>query len=474
MEGTIVDLFKLGAGDFFFLTAEQLTEFNKALDPGYKRSSIVVEKLNRCTQPFAAIPQGHVLTSRYSSSISSKRVYYGYINSAQKPSTADPVCLPYCFTPETKEMPVTLVDKTLLTLKDLNSLGAFVSPLATTGWDPEFFVESGKGELIPAFEFLPMKNNPILDRVKAYSFSTLYADGFAGEFTTPPQTCHGYGIDSIRNGLAAILDSAQNKFKDDKVRLSPKNFFSINPNILKTADDEQVALGCVPSLNAYGLDPINVGDARSLPFRSAGGHIHFGLASSRLPTLKKKGAQNWIKALDRYLAIPCVALFDGIDHPMRRTMYGRAGEYRECKYGFEYRVLSNAWMLTPEIAHLVLNLARGACRIHSILETDLIEMSDEEVQEIINVCDGPKARKYVEDNWKVIETVGKSDMGKDFSYSRKLWVNGLANTIPEWNNVELNWHLNGSNWETHSHNSLCTFGWMANHSRTFDGRKVTL
>lgn len=315
-----------------------------------------------------------------------------------------------------------------------------------SGWDPEFFVEK-KGEILPAFTFLPDKKKPLKGGVSESQAAHLFADGFAGEYSfTRSRGCHGYGIDDLRYGLQ-FLHSEATRF-DSEAKLSAKSFFTIPPKYLIKATDDQIAFGCNPSENVYEEGPIDLGDPRTVPFRTAGGHIHFSLSNSA-----KKVIPRVVKAMDKYLALPCVALFDGIDNPMRRTMYGRAGEFRPKSYGLEYRVLSNAWLLVPPVAHLVLNLARASVKA-GVLGGDYIPLPEEEVREIINAYDAPRARKFVEKNWDVFSNIGGMDL-HSFASSKRLWSDGLQ-SIPEWDNLLLNWRLKDS-WSSHSNASYATW-----------------
>jgi hypothetical protein len=65
-----------------------------------------------------------------------------------------------------------------------------------------------------------------------------------------------------------------------------------------------------------------------VPFRTTGGHIHFGIGKRDDETVSRM-----VKALDAIIGVACVSLFDGIDDPRRRRMYGLAGEYRLPEYG---------------------------------------------------------------------------------------------------------------------------------------------
>jgi hypothetical protein len=331
----------------------------------------------------------------------------------------------------------------------------------TSGWDPEIFVVDEKQQLIPAFSFLPPKSKPLKtgsDHCYGQGHpGDVYYDGFQAEFTTHAGSCHGYGIDYIRGGMMKVLQAA--RVNTPKAKLSIKNVFHVPQRFLLEATDDQVGLGCKPSLNVYGRDSFMTPDPRMLPIRVAGGHIHFGFAD---PPSMKKEIPGRIKAMDRILGLMTVAMFDEIDDPVRREFYGRAGEYRETRYGLEYRVLSNAWMGTPEVAHLVMEMARQANLIHKFTDEEIgWKLNDESVQEIINYCDVKSARKLIKKNWSVWETLLYQRFHANpgaLKAAEELIFGGVHAGFPEFENLETNWMLTNSSWMRHSDNSRKTWG----------------
>ncbi|MEN9405997.1 MAG: hypothetical protein RLZ12_281, partial [Bacillota bacterium] len=79
--------------------------------------------------------------------------------------------------------------------------------------------------------------------------------------------------------------------------------------------------------------------AMPLPGFPLGGHIHFSGLELDFHLLR---------ALDNYLALPCILLEDEASIA-RRPKYGFLGDFRHQRHGgFEYRVLSS-WLHTPEL-----------------------------------------------------------------------------------------------------------------------------
>lgn len=330
-----------------------------------------------------------------------------------------------------------------------------------TGSDPEIFVVRGKERksILPAFQFLPTQqqakdthSGESLYNVPAYA----YRDGFAAECFIQPKSCHGYFTDNLRAGLKSVLTAAQNF--DRTAQLTIKNTFKIPQTVMDKTSDEDAALGCIPSLNAYGKFPDMPTEGREFRVRTAGGHVHLGGAFT------KTEAPEIIKAIDVIAGIPSVALFASIDTPERRKFYGRAGEYRQPGHGLEYRTLSNAWLAAPEIAHLMLSWVRAGAKVgkHKLLHC--LGISDDAVQDIINSCDVKAARKFVVKNIGAYDVLLQND--GVISDRRKEVVKGIVEGgieafFPDFDDLEKNWKLKG-NWERHTDNSRKTWGMFCN------------
>jgi hypothetical protein len=199
---------------------------------------------------------------------------------------------------------------------------------------------------------------------------------------------------------------------------------------------EHIAFGCTPSKNVYNMDGIKM-DGKDVPFRSAGGHIHYGLDKKEW-----KHIPDYVKALDKILGVACVSLFAKYDNPARRTMYGLAGEYRTPPHGLEYRTLSNAWMCHPTMMYIVYELSRKAIAMQQKGLMRFWDATDKETIACINECDVDKARAILKRNDKVFK-----DLIRSFSYddqrAKVIWntfmlgVDVLINT----ESIETNWQL---------------------------------
>ena len=327
------------------------------------------------------------------------------------------------------------------------------------GSDPEIFV-TDNNKLVPAFHFLPDKHNPMLSpgspdynflsrelslEFGGYGGTPMYWDGFQAEFATKANKCLGHHIDSIAAGLTGVYRAARSKFKNAK--LTMRNVFNISDELMDESDDEYVNFGCMPSFNIYGLRA-DKPPARTVPFRSAGGHIHFGIG----PTTENQ-AQPIVKALDAICAVMCVSLFAEFDDPKRRILYGLPGEYRLPPHGLEYRPLSNAWLCHPVITNLVFDLARKALMFGKNGFLPCWKASEEETLHTIINCDVERAHAIMDRNKDIISKIFKSSYSYADEESIEMlfsaFKNGISSIVKDPNDLVSNWKLEG-NWIPHS------------------------
>jgi len=262
---------------------------------------------------------------------------------------------------------------------------------SNNGADPEMFVVDKNNQLIPAWEFLPKKPQELNSYVP-------YWDGFQAEFRVQPSSCLNAQNDGAARGMEQVLGYARRKFPD--ARLTAQSVFEIPRKMMESAKDEHVALGCAPSMNAYGLMGEEVPDPRLLRWRFAGGHIH-----KSWPSLTPAVARRAVKAYDAILAIPTVVMFQQLDQPVRRKFYGLPGEYRMPKHGLEYRVLSSAWLCHPAVAQFVRELHRLVTGLVMAQTEEVFEFEEERVIHTLLNNDVDEALKMVRKNLKQYEAL---------------------------------------------------------------------
>ncbi len=329
------------------------------------------------------------------------------------------------------------------------------------GADPEIFITDALGRMIPAFEFLPEKKGTrAVGYTEASSATKVgYWDGFQAEFNIEPNACHSYVVDAIRNGLYHILNTARAKV-GPKVKLTHGSSFKLSDKLLKDTDEKYITLGCAPSLNAYGEQPLVVEDGRSIMWRSAGCHIHYGYASSNAKVWNPELAVKVVKGMDAISGVIGTMLLQGLECPVRRNYYGRAGEYRLPAHGLEYRVPSSTTMIHPVVMHLILDLTRQA---GSLVLRDYLEycwdFDEDEVRQIINEYDIEEGTKFIKKNEKNLDRLlnnlyyfnsadSKAKKIKDMIYG------GVGVHLPL--DMEKNWKLTTMDWVGHSESNGCS------------------
>jgi hypothetical protein len=341
------------------------------------------------------------------------------------------------------------------------------------GTDPEIFVKDGKTEqLIPAFTFLPEKNEAERTRLgwdifrygmeeKAPHSTKFFWDGFQAEWSYDGSgssyyvngiSCLIYVVDQVRYSLMALDELA--KKANPTAKLSLDNVVKISPAWMKKAGDIHVAFGCKPSKNAYGKRGKLIENPRKLPYRFAGGHMHFTLGDGNCVPNEKdpKNIQAIVKVMDAILGVWCVGAARGIDNPIRRKYYGLAGEYRTPKYGFEYRTPSNFWLSHPRVMNCAFEVARAAISLWRSGHSGWWIAPEDEVQSVVNNCDVEGAVEILERNVELFRFLIRTRYLPDEKMF-KMGHEGIASLNIDPFDIENNWQFAmGNNWVTHGNN----------------------
>lgn len=232
------------------------------------------------------------------------------------------------------------------------------------GMDPEAFLRGSDGKIITSDQVIPIDDA----NMKRY----LSRDGVQMEFHTSYFACRESGAAYLSTGmtyLKGLLAKTSSTVDWSQVlELTQEEFDSLDAASRK--------LGCEPSLNLYDADAKVGVDQETYRIRSAGGHIHFGVASQFDPSLgfAQCRMDQWetrmVTLCDLIIGNTCVLLDRDPLNATRRQVYGRAGEYRLPKHGLEYRTLSNFWLISYPMMSLVFNLAKLVYSVlHSNVET---------------------------------------------------------------------------------------------------------
>ena len=232
------------------------------------------------------------------------------------------------------------------------------------GTDPEFFFKSAGRRVIGAENILS-KTGLVGDKQyegRAYA-PKFIIDGVQAELNPRPQFCRAYLANEISKCFYTLTKELEKQGKG--VTVSFEQSVQISKTELAKLDKENQKLGCGPSLStgkgaSASLKAVNAEEHRQ---RSAGGHIHLGLAATTIDYTKKEDAERVVNLLDIICGNTCVLVDRDRGNIARRKLYGMAGEYRLPKHGLEYRTLSNFWLKAYPLMSLVFGLARFAAII---------------------------------------------------------------------------------------------------------------
>lgn len=327
------------------------------------------------------------------------------------------------------------------------------------GADPEIFVVKGDGSLFAAFEFLPDHETALKQtgarppHARGFGYHPFW-DGYQAEFNVQEDFCIAFMVDSIRQGLAKTLSEARKK--DSTAKLSLKTTMDVPLERLATDDRRYVQFGCTPSLNVYPDESFPDVDSATIPFRSAGGHIHFSCAKDPVEV---------VKGLDRVLGVIAVSMFQYYDDARRRILYGRAGEYRKTPYGLEYRVLSNAWLVNPIVTNMVYELAR---RVMLLGNWTSWQATEKEVRECINNCDVGLAHTILNRNLNQLHAL-VADLPSGAARVQKLVkviFDGVHTAVKQPDELSVNWDLEGKlgTWRGHAESHTNALSHWSHHN----------
>ena len=254
------------------------------------------------------------------------------------------------------------------------------------GADPEIFV-SRDGKLVSAHGLIKgSKHDPL-----KVNRGAVQVDGMALEFNIDAADSEQAWMDNI-NGVMEILASMVPGYKLECIPVADFGF-----EYIRSQPEEAKELGCDPDYDAYTVD-VNPRPNGELPFRSAAGHIHFGLPETGNDApVNDADYIAWLAAkvreLDFYLGLP--SLFYDND-TKRLELYGKAGAFRPKKYGMEYRTLSNQWLKDDNLKRWAYKASMDAMeRIERGIS--LFDKYGDEAQRIVNTSDKASASRIIKE-----------------------------------------------------------------------------
>lgn len=254
----------------------------------------------------------------------------------------------------------------------------------TYGTDPEGFFQRD-GQIIGSDRVLPVEglvNN-------SYQKPFVVLDGVQFELNPAPA--------STVQGLATNLSSAfyllrQHLVGQPGVTLNWSNIVEVSRKELDNLSQKARELGCQPSMNIYGEQPLRC-NIKTYRKRSSGGHAHVGLLGTNIFSGGRDARQRLVPLCDIFVGQWCVLLDRDPGAAERRENYGRAGEFRLPSHGLEYRTLDNFWIRNYTLMSFVFGMVNLAT---SVLVHTLTGGSQE--QELVKIVNVPRMRKAIEKN----------------------------------------------------------------------------
>jgi hypothetical protein len=241
----------------------------------------------------------------------------------------------------------------------------------TIGCDPELFVTQD-GKFRSAWGLIPGTK----DKPHIVEDGAVQVDGCALEFNTDPVD----NADDFVRKINSVMGQMKAMVPEYEFAIVPSCRF--NGNHFRALPEEAKELGCTPDFNAYTMQE-NPKPDNTTTMRTASGHVHIGGFETDDPNSDEHMLRcaTLVKQLDCYLGLPSL-LFD--KDVKRRKMYGAAGCFRPKTYGVEYRVLSNAWLLSESRMRFVFNQTVKAVNDLIAGHRAIDRVGEGAVQQIIN------------------------------------------------------------------------------------------
>lgn len=250
------------------------------------------------------------------------------------------------------------------------------------GSDPELFIVNTKtNKVVSSIGLIPGVKGEAYRSPEMPEGYGLQIDNILAEFNIPPTNKKEGFIASMNYMKDYIRDYVKAKNPDLDILCTA----SMDVDEDQLQSDEAKEFGCMPDYNAYteNVNPRPEGNKTNM--RSAGCHIH---VSYDFPNANDSILL--VKYMDMYLGIPSVVLDPDTK---RRNLYGKAGSFRLCKYGVEYRTLSSKFIDNDEYITFMWN---GITKAIHAFNKRLPIISAKTVQDVINNSNVTKAKELIE------------------------------------------------------------------------------
>lgn len=255
------------------------------------------------------------------------------------------------------------------------------------GADIECFLKDKEGAIISAEGLVKgTKHDPYFPNPGLGEFFTTSLDNVLGEFTIPPATNGAEFVDFINLSKELLLGTLPEGIS---LYFYPDNL--MDEKYLQTKNAK--TFGCDVSYSAWNGRPISINRTKYPTLRSAGFHVHVGYEEP-----SEVVNELIVKTLDLYLGVPSVQIEP---ENLRKTLYGKPGEFRNKPYGVEYRTLSSFFAGSNELTAWVYNNAQKAMEfINNLNNVNDSEEDCKVIVDAINNNDKDKAA-YLIDKYNI-------------------------------------------------------------------------
>lgn len=253
----------------------------------------------------------------------------------------------------------------------------------TIGADPEMFIidTAENNKVISSIGMIPgKKGESFVDPKWAEGFG-LETDNVLAEFNIPPCTSRVEFVTYIE----FMKDYVRGFVKKVKASYDIQCVASRIVDADQLTTPESMEFGCDADYNVYTESVNEKPKCDDANLRSAGFHVHVGYDGFNTNT-----SLHLVRMLDLFLGIPSI-LVD--PDTKRRSLYGKAGNFRLQPWGVEYRVLSSFMMSSDDLVSKVYNNTMSAINIYNDYGT--IDIDPELVKHIINDNDKTKAKQVI-------------------------------------------------------------------------------
>lgn len=252
----------------------------------------------------------------------------------------------------------------------------------TIGSDPEIFIFNTKTKkVVSAIDKIPgSKEEPFREGLpEGFGLQT---DNILAEFNIPPVT----SLESFLENIDFMKNLIRQKVQEIDPNYDVLCAASAKVPVKELKHPQAKQFFCDPDYCIYTGEENVKPSAVKTNTRSCGFHLHVGYKGCNTDT-----STTMLRYIDAVVGLPSI-LYD--TDTERRSLYGQAGCFRLCKYGFEYRTLSGYWLDNPSRLTFIWNQLTYALQLY---EHGIQLPEGRLVREIINTNNVNAAKKLIEE-----------------------------------------------------------------------------